>query len=145
MRRIITSLVAGLIVLGLGPMAAATQQRVRHEMRTDCQFQFVNDAAWTAHEEHLTARCLVRHWSVSGGLAELNSVIACESGWNRWANNGGNYLGLGQHAASAWASRVHTYEPAHWVLKPAWSNSRSNLTVTVRMAHASGWGAWSCA
>ena len=48
--------------------------------------------------------------------------------------------GLGQHAASAWYGRVNAYEPANWNLQPAWSNSRSNLTVTVRMAHSRGLG-----
>jgi hypothetical protein len=146
MPRIIVSLVAGLLVLGVMPMATADQkERIHREMHSDCQFDFITSRVWSPWEEHLTARCLVLKWPVSGGLPKLDSVISCESGWYRYASNGGSYLGLGQHAASSWPGRVRAYEPPGWRLRPAWWNSRSNLTVTVRMAHSVGWGPWTCA
>jgi hypothetical protein len=148
LKRAITVLVAGTILLGASaPIATAEnrqKERIEREMRTDCQFEFVHDAHWTDWEERLTARCLVRKWSVPGGLPQLASVISCESGWWRFARNPSGYVGLGQHDAGAWPSRVRSWAPAHWDLNPYWANSRSNLTVTVRMAHADGhWGQWS--
>ena len=149
MKRSLLVVVAATVLLGaLAPEATAEtrqHQRIEREMRTDCQFDFITGQPWTDWEEKLTARCLVQKFPVSGGLPKLDSVISCESGWYRFASNGGGYLGLGQHAASAWYGRVHAYEPANWNLKPAWSNSRSNLTVTGRMAHSVGWSPWGCA
>jgi hypothetical protein len=112
----------------------------------ECRYQGLRKATWTAAEEAKTARCVVGKWSVPGGLNTLRSVIACESGWYRLAYNpSGPYVGLAQHALSAWRSRVRAYEPGWWELSPRWQNSRSMLTVTARMAHAVGWGPWGCA
>lgn len=103
----------------------------------------MQDARWTPREELRTAECIQARWSVPGGLDKLVHVIACESGWGRLAYNpAGPYVGLGQHVLSAWPSRVHAYTPNLWELKPGWRNSRSNLTVTIRMAHRVGWGPW---
>jgi hypothetical protein len=146
MPRIIASLVVGLLVLALGPMATAGQKdRIRREMRTDCQFDFISNRAWTPWEESLTGRCLVQKWPVSGGFPKLSAVIQCESGWYRYAYNPNGHVGLSQQDAGSWSYRLRAYEPPGWELKPAWWNPRSNLTVAVRMAHSSGWGAWTCA
>ena len=145
MTRILTALVAGAILLGAAaPIATAQPHRFQREMKTDCQFDYLDSAAWTHREELVTARCLVQHFPVSGGLPKLDSVIDCESHWNRFVVGGAgdNYVGLGQHDSGSWSYRVNAYEPAHWNLKSPWWNARSNLTVTVRMAHSSGWGAW---
>lgn len=147
MKRVLMALVAGAVLVGAtAPMAIAGQrERIHREMRSDCQFDFITSRPWSPWEETLTARCLTAKWPVPGGYPQLSSVISCESGWYRFASNGGSYLGLGQHAASAWPYRVRSYEPAGWDLKPAWWNPRSNLTVTVRMAHSGGWSPWTCA
>jgi hypothetical protein len=83
---------------------------------------------------------------IPGGFPELDKVAACESGWRRLAvSSSSTYLGLFQHARSYWSGRLHTFAPATWDLSPRWQNSRSAITVTVRMVKAEGWGAWSCA
>jgi hypothetical protein len=139
--------VAATVLVGaLAPVATAEtrqHQRIEREMRTDCQFEFINRQSWTDWEEKLTARCLVRKWSVPGGFYQLSSVISCESGWYRFARNPSGYLGLSQQDAGSWPYRVRTYEPVGWNLKPYWANPRSNLTVAVKMAHYDGdWGQW---
>jgi len=113
----------------------------------ECRFQSVNRPLWTANEERLTAECATDKWSIPGGLAELTSVGQCESGWNRFANNGGRYVGLFQHAASSYTGRVNTYGPVAWdhPISTAWRNSRSQIVMTVRMVRDVGWGPWSCA
>jgi hypothetical protein len=111
----------------------------------ECRFQTLQRGTWTAREEQLTARCVVGRWPVEGGIAKFMSVGACESGWNRLASNGGNYLGLFQHSSTYWPNRVRGYDPPSWDLNPSPWNSRSQITVTARMAHGNGWSAWSCA
>ena len=63
------------------------------------------------------------------------------------ASNGGDYLGVYQHAARYWPARVRALAPTAWAkpLGPSAFNARSNVVVALRMAHAGGWGAWSCA
>ena len=143
MRRILLVLVAGTILLGAGaPNATADGWR-----QDECRFQSLHQATWTAREERLTAKCAIDHWSVPGGYAKLYSVGDCESGWNRFANNAGRYLGLFQHSESYWQDRVNAYEPTAWEkgLSERWTNSRTQIIVTARMAHRDGWGPWRCA
>lgn len=113
----------------------------------ECRFQSLNRPLWTAREERLTAECAVEKWSVPGGLSEFISIGQCESGWSRFANNAGNYLGLFQHAASAYVSRIHSYNPPSWDrgLSTRWTNSRGQIVMSARMMHAEGTGAWACA
>lgn len=87
--------------------------------------------------------CAIAKWSVPGGVSKAQAVGACESEWWRLAVNG-SYRGLFQHAIAYWRGRVHDYRPPGWRLAPSWANSRSQIVVTVRMAHGSGWGAWAC-
>ena len=113
----------------------------------ECRFQSLQRGTWTPHEEQLTASCAVRHFPVSGGLPKLESVISCESGWNRLAESPtGSYVGLAQHSASAYVYRIHAYQPAAWdvPLSTNWRNARGQLVMTARMAQG-GWGPWSCA
>jgi hypothetical protein len=74
--------------------------------------------------------------------AKAVSVAGCESGFNRRASNGGRYVGVFQHAASAWYGRWQTY--ARDYFRP-WYNARTNTVVAMRMARQMGWSAWGCA
>lgn len=121
----------------------ANQQEMREKQ---CRYQWKDPGTWTAREERLTALCVLERWSVPGGWTQLNSTIGCESGWRRDAYNpAGPYVGLGQHALSAWPYRVRSYSPPLWGLHPQWRNSRTMLTVTIRMMHAVGTSPWTCA
>ena len=125
--------------------ASGTQQQQIRE-RT-CRYQWVDRGTWTAREERRTLACVVdRFGPVDGGVPKVEQVGSCESGWNRLATNG-EYRGLFQHGATYWPGRVAWAMPDGWRVGPwsSWRNSRAQIVVTVRMVHASGWGAWSCA
>src|SRR5262245_20339951 len=113
----------------------------------ECRFQSLQKPLWTAREERLTAQCAVEKWTVPGGFGTFEAVGSCESGWNRFASNGGNYLGLFQHAAASYIGRIHAFEPPTWEkgLSERWTNSRGQIVMTARMVHAVGWGPWTCA
>src|SRR4029453_12075562 len=113
----------------------------------ECRFQTLDKATWTAREEWLTARCATSKWAVPGGLAEFDSIAECESGWNRFASNGGSYVGLFQHAGSSYVGRVHAYEPPTWEkgLSDRWTNSRGQIVMSARMMAAVGLSPWACA
>jgi hypothetical protein len=128
--------------------ASGTQQQQTRE-RT-CRYQWVDRGTWTDREERRTLECVVDHFGpIDGGIDKARQVGSCESGWWRKAGaaNGYRYLGLFQHAATDWPSRVAWAMPDGWRVGPwsSWTNSRAQIVVTVRMVHASGWGAWSCA
>jgi len=117
---------------------------VQHWRYDRCQFQSLMPGLWTPREERLSAKCAVRHWSVPGGLSQMLSVGQCESGWNRFSHSPLGYVGIFQHDEDSWAGRVATFEPGpHWDLSSQWTNSRSQVIVTARMAHNDGdWGQW---
>jgi hypothetical protein len=160
MRRIVVYAAAIAVLLGTGAMeatgaiaearladspAAGTESANAEWREVECRFNSLVAREWTAREERLTSQCALAKWGVDGGYPQFWAVGACESGWNRFASNGGRYLGLFQHSADYWRVRVRNMRPAHWSLAPAWSNSRSQIVVTARMVHAGGWGPWSCA
>ena len=98
-------------------------------------------------------RCAVDRWSVPGGATTATRIASCESGLWPWAVGGNNY-GVYQHAAPYWFDRVHRYLRAAWFNDHQWDRlttrpsgafiARANVIVAVRMAHAGGWGPWSC-
>ena len=134
-------LIAMCMTLTLSQPAQANQQEVREKQ---CRYQWIDPGTWTAKEERLTTTCILERWPVN--RSTFDRVISCESGWNRLAYNPtGPYVGLGQHVLSSWTSRVRVYSPPLWHLSLNWQNSRTMLTVTVRMVHSMGWGPWSCA
>jgi hypothetical protein len=142
-RAIVAAVAAAITVLPTTSQASITERNERL-----CQFQHIDRAAWTPREEARTARCVTdRFGPIPGGLPKLRDTLQCESGWNRWAYNAiGPYVGLAQHDADAWHNRVRWYQPNRWpALGERWTNSRTQLVVTVRMVHAGGWAAWSCA
>ena len=143
----VTTLLAGGVT---GPPSNAQEARLANrepgEWREQtCRYNSLVEEEWTAREERLTSECVLAKWGVSGGYRKFWVVGACESGWNRLASNGGRYLGLFQHSAAYWGTRVRNLAPAHWSLAPRWTNSRSQIVVTARMVHAGGWDPWSCA
>jgi hypothetical protein len=86
-------------------------------------------------------RCAARRWRVHGGPDKAVSVARCESRFNPNAYNPGGYAGVFQQATRYWRSRATTYG----FRDSSVYNGRANIVVSVRMAHRSGWGAWSCA
>ena len=117
---------------------------ITREDKQECSFNEMNTKVdWTNREERRTAFCVVRRWSVPGGLSQFISVGDCESGWWRFAYNDNGHAGLFQHDTDSWPYRVNAYEPQGWDLKEGWMNSRSQIVVSARMAHNDGdWGQW---
>ena len=85
-------------------------------------------------------RCAARRWTVSGGPSKAVSVARCESNFKPRAYSDGN-AGIYQQRVRYWRSRARKYG----LRGASVYNARANVIVSVRMAHAQGWGAWSCA
>jgi hypothetical protein len=139
-----TGLLAGVVGGPLSPVEATQQGESRRE--SQCRFQHLDRATWTPREEWRTAKCVVERWPIYGGLTKLLAVADCESSMNRLAvSASGSYVGWMQHDRSSWPYRVSTYEPEWWELKPKWSNTRSQIVVSVLMVRREGWFHWTCA
>jgi hypothetical protein len=147
MKRIVAALTALTLAGIAGGLPASAEDRHQDLRERTCRFQWMDPGTWTDREERRTAACVEAKWPVPGGLPKMLQVGSCESGWYRLANNGGNYLGLFQHAASYWSGRVGSLMPRAWRLGQwsRWQNSRAQIVVTARMVHSGGWGPWTCA
>lgn len=86
-------------------------------------------------------RCAARHWHVTGGPDKAIRVARCESRLDPSAYNPAGYLGVFQQARTYWPDRADRYG---FDGRSAY-NGRANVIVSIRMAHATGWSAWSCA
>ncbi len=127
--------------------ATASGPQMQEIRERQCRYQWLQPGTWTAREERRTALCVLNRWPVPGGWTTFDRVADCESHWWRFASNGGRFVGLFQHMASAWPGRVADYMPDGWKVGPwqRWENSRSAIVTTARMVHASwSWSAWSC-
>jgi len=143
---------AAIALLLSGGATAATeasantrQQEIRERQ---CRFQYLDPGTWTDREEQRTLDCVVEKFGpIDGGVSKARAVGECESSWYRFASNGGSYLGIFQHAASAWMGRVQWAMPDGWRVGPwtHWQNPRSQIVTTIRMVRAGGWGPWACA
>lgn len=112
----------------------------------ECRYQSLQADVWTAREERLTANCAAHKAGID--LGHFLAVGYCESNYNRLAYNpNGPYVGIYQHAASSYVSRIKTYEPVAWdkPLSTKWQNSRGQIVMSARMAKAVGWEPWTCA
>lgn len=96
-------------------------------------------------------RCATYRWPVAGGYPKALDVAVCESGLWPWAYGNGN-AGVFQQRTRYWTGRAEDYLrrewfPKHWayIRTEGWFAARANVLLSVRMAHSSGWQAWSCA
>lgn len=130
--------VAGTLVSASATIS--TQNRNRY-----CRYQSVDNAKWSHHEVHLTEQCAIRHWSVSGGFTKAHYISERESGDGWFARNpSSGTCGIYQHQPSLWPGRVQAANKAlpNWNLGPSCYNARSNIIVSIHMAHSGGWGPW---
>jgi hypothetical protein len=138
-----------LVAVALGTIAAGPAgARPGWDREAECRYaRWDGRAGWSTQEVRRTIVCAVGKWSVQGGAGAAIAIAACESGLNANASNGGRYLGVYQHAAAYWPARVDAFNPPTWdrPLSRSAFNARSNVVVAIRMAHAGGWGPWSCA
>lgn len=117
-----------------------------HVDRDTCRFaRYDGRVGWSPLELRKTIRCAVRRWPVAGGASKAIDVAICESHLNeRAVSASGSYAGAYQQAVAYWPTRYHNLRPRHFELKPSPLNGRSNVIVSIRMSHRSGWGSWSC-
>jgi hypothetical protein len=86
-------------------------------------------------------RCAARRWHVAGGPDRAVAVALCESHLRPKAYNPGGYGGVFQQSTRYWPDRSGRFGFHRWSV----FNGRANIIVSVRMAHAYGWGGWGCA
>jgi hypothetical protein len=84
-------------------------------------------------------RCAVDHYPVSGGAAKALYIARRESRFDPYATNG-RFKGVYQQGTTWWPDRYHTYGLSY--LKNRILNARTNIIVSIRMAHRHGWGPW---
>jgi hypothetical protein len=88
-------------------------------------------------------RCAVGRWSVRGGVSTALCIAKRESGLLPWAeSSNGINKGLYQQHVDYWSTNYETYAWPGWELKKRILNGRTNAIVSIRMAHAGGWGPW---
>jgi hypothetical protein len=85
-------------------------------------------------------RCAARRWAVPGGPDKAVDVARCESHLDAGAYGSGN-AGVFQQAVVYWPARAQRFGFSGASV----FNGRANAMVSIRMAHAGGWSAWSCA
>lgn len=133
------ALIAAVLVLLFNPIQAQA-----HHMPGPCDIHW--SIPWRRHHNvepiKDLIRCAVHRWPVSGGTPRALSVASCESHFRPDAYGNGNG-GVFQHRLPYWQGRFDA-QPTWWRLKPNIYNGRTNVIVSIRMAHASGWSAWSC-
>jgi len=102
---------------------------------------------WSTIDVKRTIRAAVARWSVPGGYTFALSVARCESGADLLDSSSDGYTGTFQQSTRYWRGRRAAYNPPTWdkPLPMAAANPRANVVVSIRMAHGSGWDAWSCA
>jgi len=113
----------------------------------ECRFGGLQRDPWTVREIVLTIRCAERRWAVPGGAPKALTVARCESGSDLKDPGGDGYAGTFQQAERYWPGRWRTYNPHSWEkrLRNAAAQPRSNVVVSIQMAHSGGWDPWSCA
>ncbi len=92
---------------------------------------------------HLSARrvrCAARTLGpVPGGVETAVCIARRESGLDpRATSPTGMYLGLFQHAATAWQTRYDAWTEPLWYLPTSALSGRTNAIVTIRMVNAAG-------
>lgn len=138
---IVALLTVAAIALFAIPSSAGTNLTPR--MRTEVRYQHVASASWTDREVRMTIRGAVRRWPVPGGVDMALSVARCESGFEaRDSSPHSGYEGVYQQATAYWRSRLAAYDSPRWQLHDSVNNGRSNVIVSIRQAHAGGWGPW---
>jgi hypothetical protein len=135
-RRLAAGAIGALIVLGLAPSARATDKPGPCPLVKDA------DTSVRAHSRDLI-RCAVKHWPVPGGAATAICIAKRESGLNPKAESSdGLNKGLFQQHVDYWDGNYDRYTRTFWELRHSILNGRTNAIVSIRMAHAGGWGPW---
>jgi hypothetical protein len=140
MRRLFVAVLAGM-TLFVSPHTPNAYAKVR-DPQAQCRTSDGN--GWSPTDVKQAIDCAVNHWSVPGGRRKAKSVARCESGFNPRARYT-DHLGVYQHVSRYWPARFRAHRVHGWHMHSSVFNARSNVVVSIRMAHAGGWGPWACA
>ena len=133
------------VLIGITALALlATPARAETWREEHCRMNKATNV-WTAFEIRQTIRCATAKWPVPGGPTKAINVALCESGADLQDPGGDGYAGTFQQSEHYWPGRYISLRPTGWELQPSAVNPRANTVISIRMAHASGWDAWSCA
>jgi hypothetical protein len=130
---VLSSILLGLPLLSGVPAGAHPKSEIRSGF---CDFRWQSGR----HQVKRLIKCAAHRWRVAGGPRKALSVARCESGFRPRAYSAGN-AGVFQQRVVYWPGRAKRYGFRGWSVY----NGRANVIVSIRMAHATGWGAWSCA
>ena len=140
--------VAALVLILTTGAATQAAPSVAADRRAPCSGpRFVTDDVGPVLERRHAAR-LIRcvFWRVLGGQGDRAVDGArCESGLDDEASNGGQYLGLFQHAAPYWPGRARALPDRVAGPSPGAFHARANAWAAARLVRSSGWSPWGCA
>ena len=125
---------------------AHAEDRLSPDQRaTRVRYETLQNPHSTTTEVRRTIVAAANRFRVSA--ASMLCLANRESNFDERASNGGNYLGLFQHSARYWPSRVRWYNHGvgDWLkVKPHASAfaMRANSLVSARMIRTGGYGPW---
>lgn len=146
MRRILTILVAGILMTGLAPNAMAVQVRSPRKWRqTECRFQYNdNHRHWSQDEVKKTITCFAAKFNVSRTYAFY--VANRESHFGQFATNpSSGACGVFQHIPTYFPTRLRSVAHHRSKFKPfgqSCYNARDNVAAALWVVHQGGWGPW---
>lgn len=138
-RRVLVLLLMTTTVLVGG---VGVQNASAHHKPGVCDFHWARDGGYSAWGVKQIIRCATENYWVPGGASKALSVARCESRYNPYARNG-PYKGVFQQASHFWTGRYREFGSKY--LDNAIYNARTNILVSIRMAHKLGWSHWACA
>lgn len=142
-RSLTTALVLGLLAVMVLLTAGNSTAKVADWRWNRCRFQSVEKQQWSEREIHLTIHCAVNKFPTSHSTADY--VAQRESGMNHDSVNAySGACGVYQHIPRYWPGRQGAFERAHpaWRIREGCFNARSNVLVSIWMAHNNGWSPW---
>ena len=127
---------AASLLLALAPVASA------HHATGPCDFH-VEEGQTVRQHSRAQIQCAVARWVVPGGEAVALCIAKRESGLLPWAESrDGLNKGLFQQHVDYWHGNYDAYSQPAWQLPRRILSGRTNTIVSIRMAHAIGWGPW---
>ena len=143
--RVLAAVTGGVVAASLWSTAAAIASPLRRGPRIPgpCALARVDGEPIQDFSIRIIT-CAVDRWPVEGGAEKAVCIARRESGLIPTASSPtGMYVGLFQHSAADWPRRYDEWTRPVWRLKENPYNGRTNAVVTIRMASAEGWRAWS--
>jgi len=134
--RVAAATIAAMLLMTLAPVASADHAS------GPCDFHR-EDTQTVREHSRAQIRCAVARWAVPGGADVALCIAKRESGLLPWAESGdGLNKGLFQQHVRYWDVNYDVYSQPAWQLPQRVLSGRTNTIVSIRMAHAIGWGPW---